>query len=161
MVVTASQRPCKLPRGIFLCVRAAAIWRLMAEVEGSVLRHAAPVARTQPRLAACEWGGLEVVRGVRTYLDLRFRTYSLTWDGQIDEVYLADKIARGRHAYYDLSDPSSLELREVLSATWSRVEDEQPEPRPAWSKRMLVSALLAVAYGIPPLIGWVIAALFE
>jgi hypothetical protein len=69
VVVTASQRPCRLPRGIFLCVRAAATWRLRAEVEGFVLRHVAPVARTQRQPAASraskpEWSWLQPGAGL-------------------------------------------------------------------------------------------------
>ena len=81
-----------------------------------------------------------------------FVVHSWSWDGKIDEAYLAGKLTQGA----DLSDPLPPELRKLHPATWAQEQaqrNKEPEPQPPWSKRLLMWFLDTVVGGVLGAIG--------
>src|SRR5262249_41504233 len=54
-----------------------------------------------------------------------FHTFSWSWDGIVDEVYLAEKITRGKCNGYLLSNNLTRDVRGKSGEPWQRIEEEQ------------------------------------
>ena len=72
-----------------------------------------------------------------------FYTYSWSWDGSIDEAYLAQKIRAGKSETYLLSDNLQPHRRTREEKAWALTGDEPPPPNPFLDWLMLPIGMVA------------------